>query len=67
MNMKLFNILIYRYMRYRNGKGGRDSFLTVNQRVASSSLAGGALLDKPAEMSAFSLITSQFDSCNSCC
>ena len=41
--------------------------MTVNQRVASSSLAGGALLNKPAEMSACSLITSQFDSCNSCC
>jgi len=37
---------------------------TVNQRVASSSLAGGASLDKPAEMPAFSFSTKGFGSCN---
>jgi len=30
-------------------------FLAVNQRVAGSSPAGGATLDKPSEMMAFSL------------
>ena len=37
---------------------------TVNQRVASSSLAGGAEEGKAAEMSPFSLIGNGFDGCN---
>jgi len=35
------------------------NFMTVNQRVAGSSPAGGATLDKPSEMMAFSLFISQ--------
>lgn len=38
--------------------------MTVNQRVASSSLAGGAQVDKPAEMSAFSFTGKGFGGCN---
>jgi len=33
--------------------------MTVNQRVAGSSPAGGASLDKPSEMMAFSLSISE--------
>jgi hypothetical protein len=38
--------------------------MTVNQRAAGSSPAGGALLDKPAEMSAFSFNGKGFRDCN---
>ena len=34
-------------------------FLAVNQRVVGSSPTGGATLDKPSEMMAFSLFISQ--------
>jgi len=35
------------------------SNMTVNQRVARSSRAGGAIMDKPSEMMAFSLSISE--------
>ena len=35
------------------------SNMTVNQRVAGSSPAGGAQLDKPSEMMAFSFIINE--------
>ena len=38
--------------------------MTVNQRVAGSSPAGGASMDKAAEMSPFSFSSKEFGGCN---